>query len=208
MNSVSSAASPQQASSPGTPVPSTVALPQSRTSVALRHGALAVLGSLLVAVCAHVSIPLWFTPVPLTLQTFAVLFLGLILSPGLAASALGLYLLEGMAGLPVFSPIGAGGFLHLFGPTGGYLLSYPAAAALAGMLRRRIGNGGFAPSLAAAAVASLLILLAGAAWLGIVTHQSAGTVFVLAVAPFLPGDILKLTAAAAAAVGLRRFRRS
>lgn len=193
---------------PASSIPSSVALPQSRTSIAVRRVAAVVLGSLLVAVCAHVSIPLWFTPVPLTLQTFAVLFLGLVLSPGVAASALGLYLLEGMAGLPVFSPVGAGGFLHLFGPTGGYLLSYPAAAALAGILRRRIGTGGFGPSLAAAAVASLLILLAGAAWLGIVTHQSPGTVFVLAVAPFLPGDILKLTAAAAAATGLRRFRRA
>ena len=198
MNPASSVSSPQQA----------VALPQSRTSVAVRRGTVVVLGSLLVAICAHVSIPLWFTPVPLTLQTFAVLFLGLVLSPGLAASALVLYLVEGMAGLPVFSPVGTGGFLHLFGPTGGYLLSYPLAAALAGILRRRIGKGGFGPSLAAAAIASLLILLAGAAWLGIVTHQSAGTVFVLAVAPFLPGDILKLTAAAAAATGVRRFRRS
>lgn len=187
---------------------SSVALPQPRARLLVRRGAIVVLGSLLVAICAHVSIPLWFTPVPLTLQTFAVLFLGLVLSPGMAASALVLYLIEGMAGLPVFSPVGAGGFLHLFGPTGGYLLSYPAAAALAGILRRRIGNGGFAPSLAAATIASVLILLAGAAWLSIVTHQSAGTVFVLAVAPFLPGDILKLTAAAAAATGLRRFRRS
>lgn len=208
MNPASSVPSPQQAGSLATPGPSSVALPQSRTSVAVRRVAAVVLGSLLVATCAHVSIPLWFTPVPLTLQTFAVLFLGLVLSPGVAASALGLYLLEGMAGLPVFSPVGAGGFLHLFGPTGGYLLSYPAAAALAGILRRRIGTGGFGPSLAAAGVASVLILLAGAAWLGIVTHQSAGTVFMLAVVPFLPGDILKLTAAAAAATGLRRFRRA
>lgn len=186
---------------------SAVALPQSRTSVVARRSAAVVLGSLLVALCAHISIPLWFTPVPLTMQTFAVLFLGLVLSPGLAASALVLYLFEGMAGLPVFSPLGGVGFLHLFGPTAGYLLSYPAAAALAGILRRRIGTGGFGGSLAAAAIASAVILLAGAAWLSIVTHQSAGTVFVLAVLPFLPGDILKLTAAAAAAVGLRRFRR-
>lgn len=203
MNSASSVSTSQPTSSPGA-----VALPQSRTHLLVRRGSIVVLGSLLVAVCAHVSIPLWFTPVPLTLQTFAVLFLGLVLSPGLAASALGLYLLEGMAGLPVFSPVGAGGFLHLFGPTAGYLLSYPAAAALAGILRRRIGNGGFTASLAAAAFSSLLILLTGATWLGILTHQSAGTVFMLAVAPFLPGDILKLTAAAAAATGLRRFRRS
>lgn len=187
---------------------SSSALPQSRPNLLARRAAAVLLGSLLVALCAHVSIPLWFTPVPLTLQTFAVLFLGLVLSPGVAASALGLYLIEGMAGLPVFSPVGAAGFLHVFGPTGGYLLAYPAAAALAGVLRRRLGNGGFAASLGAAGIASLLILGAGAAWLSIVTHQSATTVFTLAVAPFLPGDILKVIAAASAAAGISRFRRS
>jgi len=166
-----------------------------------------VLGSLLVAVCAHVSIPLWFTLVPVTLQTFAVLLLGLLLSPSLSAAALALYLVEGAIGLPVFSPHAPGGFAHLLGPTGGYLLSYPFAAALTGFLRRRFSSG-FAPSLFAAATGSLLILLSGALWFGIVTHQSVAAVFALAVLPFLPGDILKIVAAAGAASGLRRFRRS
>lgn len=207
------------ASTASSRTPSSVAMPESPTRSGLQaranvfggRAAAVVLGSLLVAVCAHVSIPLWFTPVPITLQTFAVLFLGLALSPGLAAATMVAYLLEGMAGLPVFSPVGGASFLHLFGPTGGYLLSYPFAAAAAGWLRRRIGKGGsgggFGASLGAAAVASVVILLAGAAWLGIATHQSATAVFVLAVAPFLPGDILKAIAAAGAAVGVRRFRR-
>jgi biotin transport system substrate-specific component len=171
-----------------------------------RRAATVVLSSLLVAVCAHVSIPLWFTPVPVTLQTFAVLFLGLMLEPGVAASAMILYLLEGMAGLPVFSPIGATGFLHILGPTGGYLLAYPAAAALAGLLRRRVGQGGFGPSMVAAAIGSVLILLTGAAWFAIWSHQSPVTVLSLTVAPFLPGDILKVMAAAGAATALRRFQ--
>lgn len=183
-----------------------VALPQSRPNLLARRAAAVVLGSLLVAICAHVSIPLWFTPVPLTLQTFAVLFLGLVLSPGMAASAMVAYLLEGVAGLPVFSPVAAGGLLHLFGPTGGYLMAYPAAAALTALLRRRIGKGGFGASLCAAGLGSLLILVAGAVWLSIVTHQSPATVITLAVAPFLPGDILKVIAAAGAAAGMRRFR--
>jgi hypothetical protein len=67
-----------------------------------------VLGSLLVAVCAHISIPLWFTPVPVTLQTFAVLLLGLFLSPSLSAAALLLYLIEGAIGLPRFQPVRSG----------------------------------------------------------------------------------------------------
>lgn len=204
------------ASAASSDAPSSVAVPESPSrsgfqagaNVFGRRAAVVVLGSLLVAVCAHVSIPLWFTPVPITLQTFAVLFLGLALPPGLAAATMVAYLLEGMAGLPVFSPVGAASFLHLFGPTGGYLLSYPFAAAAAGWLRRRIGKGGgFGASLGAAALASVVILLAGAAWLGIATHQSATAVFVLAVAPFLPGDILKAIAAAGAAVGVRRWRR-
>lgn len=175
-------------------------------SVALRQAAIVLLGSLFVAVCAHVAVPLWFTPVPLTLQTFAVLLLGLVLSPSLSAAALVAYLLEGICGLPVFSPTGPTTFLHLFGPTGGYLLAYPAAAAVTGLLRRRLASGRFTASLIAAATGSALILLSGAAWLSIVTRQSPATVFVLAVAPFLPGDILKLIASAGIASGWTRFR--
>lgn len=193
---------PASAASPSLPVA------RSAHSVLARQTAEVVLGSLLVAICAHIAIPLWFTPVPVTLQTFAVLFLGLFLSPGIAASAMILYLLEGAAGLPVLSPVGSVGFLHILGPTGGYLLAYPGAAALTGYLRRRFGNGGFTTSMLSAAIGSLLILLAGAAWFSVLTHQSAATVFTLAVAPFLAGDILKVVAAAGAANGLRRFRRS
>jgi biotin transport system substrate-specific component len=182
------------------------ALPRTQSAL-LRWPLAVVLGSLFVAVCAHVSIPLWFTPVPITLQPFAVLLLGLLLSPSAAAAALVLYLAEGAAGLPVFTP-GSIGLLHLFGPTGGYLLSYPFVAALTAFLRRRFANPGFTASLVAAATGSLVILLCGAAWFSIVTHQHTGTVLTLAVLPFLPGDIIKVIAAAGIATGLRRFRRS
>lgn len=197
--------SSHSAATPALPVSQTL---PSRSAALGRRALLVVSGSLLVAICAHIAVPLWFTPVPVTLQTFAVLFLGLALSPGLAASAMILYLLEGMAGLPVLSPIGPAGFLHILGPTGGYLLAYPAASALAGLLRRRIGNGGFAPSMLAAALGSVVILLAGAAWFAVLTHQSPAAVFALTIAPFLPGDVLKLIAAAGAATAVRRFRRS
>lgn len=177
-------------------------------SLALRRAAIVLLGSLLVAISAHVAVPLWFTPVPVTLQTFAVLLLGLLLSPGAAAATLGLYLAEGMCGLPVFSPTGPATFLHLFGPTGGYLLAYPAAAALTAWLRRRLPGGRFVAFLSAAAIGSALILLSGAAWLGILTRQNPAAIFTLAVAPFLAGDILKLVAAAGIATGWSRFRRA
>src|SRR5271155_4942096 len=103
----------------------------------------------LVAICAHIEVPLGFTPVPVTMQTFAVLLLGLLFSPGPAFACLALYLMEGAIGLPVFSPHGPGGMAQLLGPTGGYLLSYPFAAALTSLLYRR-GNRRFWSAIAAA----------------------------------------------------------
>ncbi|MGA7525236.1 MAG: biotin transporter BioY [Acidobacteriaceae bacterium] len=172
--------------------------------------AVVLLGTLFVAICAHLSVPLWFTPVPLTLQPFAVLLLALLLSPRWSAATMVVYLAEGAAGLPVFSPVGAATLLHLFGPTAGYLLSYPAVAWLTGSLFRRFRQpdaSGFTAALGAAAVGDCVILLSGAAWLAILTHLSTVAVFTLAVAPFLPGEILKVIAAAGAVAGLRRFRR-
>ena len=96
-----------------------------------------VSATVLVAICAHIAVPLGFTPVPVTMQTFAVLLLGLLFGPGPAFACLALYLMEGAVGLPVFSPHGPGGLAQLLGPTGGYLLSYPFAAALASVLYRR-----------------------------------------------------------------------
>src|SRR5277367_7031356 len=135
----------------------------------LAQATLAVAGSGLVALCAHVAIPLVFTPVPLSLAPFAVLFLGLALGPGAAFASLCLYLTEGAAGLPVFSPLGPGGILQLLGPTGGYLLSYPIAAALAGYVYHRRRQS-ITRGILAAGAASLVILLAGATWLKLLTH--------------------------------------
>jgi biotin transport system substrate-specific component len=175
-------------------------------SAGVRRGAAIVLGSMLVAVCAHISIPLLFTPVPVTLQTFAVLLLGLILSPASAFTALALYLVEGAAGLPVFSPHGPGGMLQLFGPTGGYLLSYPFAAALTSLIARRIGRAGFTSYAFSAAIGSLLILAMGAGWFAVDKHLPLRTLLVMAVWPFLPGDALKLCASAGVALGYVRLR--
>src|SRR3954451_1371951 len=80
---------------------------------------IAVTATIFVALCAHVSVPLPFTPVPLTLQNFAVLLVGLALGPVAAFAAMALYLTEGALGMPVFNPHGVGGMLQLFGPTGG-----------------------------------------------------------------------------------------
>jgi biotin transport system substrate-specific component len=153
-----------------------------------------------------VSLPLLFTPVPLTLQTFAVLLLGLTLEPAAAFAALALYLVEGAAGLPVFSPHGPGGVLQLMGPTGGYLLSYPFAAALTSVLARRIRRTSLSSYAFSAAIGSLVILLVGASWFVLIAHQSFGTALKMTVFPFLPGDALKICASAAVAMGFLKLR--
>jgi biotin transport system substrate-specific component len=189
------------------PMASDVANPA--VSSGLRGAGVVLAGSVLVALCSHISLPLWFTPVPLTLQPFAVLLLGLVLSPRLAAATLGAYLLEGAAGLPVFAPglaLGAG-MAHLLGPTGGYLMSYPAAAALVSWLRRGLTRG-FTGAVLSAAAGNALILLCGFVWLTVWTHAAPGSAFALAVLPFLAGDALKVVAAASIVSGLDRIKRN
>jgi biotin transport system substrate-specific component len=156
----------------------------------------AVMATALVAICAHIAVPLGFTPIPVTMQTFAVLLLGLLFSPGAAFACLALYLVEGALGLPVFSPHGPGGIPQLLGPSGGYLLSYPLAAGLASLIYRR-GQRRFVAALAAAGLASILILAAGATWLGLLGHMRFSLVFAQSIAPFLPGDAVKVLAATA-----------
>lgn len=165
-------------------------------------------GSLLAAICAHVAIPLTFTPVPLTLAPFAVLLLGLVLSPSMAAATFVAYLVEGAAGLPVFAPGAPGGLAHLLGPTGGYLMAYPLAAALIAWLYRRMGSKlgrGFATGVVCAALGDVAILACGALWLSVLPHVAHAST--LAVLPFLPGDALKVAAAAGLAAGWVRVRR-
>ena len=170
----------------------------------LRAGGIILAGSAVVAICAHVSIPLWFTPVPVTLQPFAVITLGLLMGPRMAFATMLAYLTEGAAGLPVFTPIGIGGLLQLFGATGGYLLSYPVVAPMVSSLWRR-GSRSFSRGLFVAGVGSLATLTMGAVWLGILTHAAPLVVLNHAVLPFLPGDALKVCAAAGIAAGLARM---
>jgi len=181
------------------------AAPSSAMATHLRTAGIVLAGSALVAVCSHVALPLPFTPVPLTLQPFAVLLLGLLLAPRLAAAALAAFLAEGALGLPVFAP-GPVGIAHLLGPTGGYLLAYPLAALLISLLWRRTGRG-FSAALASAAAGNLLILACGALWLAALTHAPLQLALTQTVLPFLPGDALKVAAAAGLAAGFVRMRR-
>jgi biotin transport system substrate-specific component len=163
-----------------------------------------------VAACAHISLPLPLTPVPLTLQTFAVLIVGMLLGPVAGFSAMLLYLAEGALGLPVFTPYAAGGMAHLLGPNGGFLFSYPLAAATAGWVVRamlRITTR-FRSALVASITATLPVFFLGAGWLAHFLHLGTSATWSLAVAPFIPGEIVKITAAAGIFNTLQRWRQS
>lgn len=178
-------------------------LPASRTT---RFFMAVIAGSALLALSAHLSVPLFFTPVPFTLQPLAVLLLGLLLDPAVAFATLVAYLMEGAAGLPVFAPQGPGGILHLIGPSGGFLLSYPFAAVLVSKLYRSLRPSSFTFAVLSAAAGSVIYFICGASWLAIIAHQPMSVALKLAVWPFLAGDALKIVLAAAIVTGLSRFR--
>ena len=165
--------------------------------------AIVVSASLFVALCARISLPLPFTPIPLTLQNFAVLLVGLALGPRRGFAALALYLAEGAAGLPVFNPMGLGGIAQLLGPTGGFLMAYPLVAAVAGCIGGLRGRR-FGFALAGAAVAEALLFLCGVSWFMLVTHLGATRAVQFALYPFLFAEVIKTMAAAALAGRLMR----
>jgi len=164
--------------------------------------AVVVGASLFVGLCARLTLPLPFTPVPLTLQNFAVLLVGLTLGSRRGFAALALYLVEGVAGMPVFNPAGLGGVAQLFGPTGGYLLAYPFVAALAGWIMER-GRKNFTRAAVAAFLAEVVLFSSGISWLFTFTRS-----FALAVRFglywFVFAEVIKIMAAAAIAAGWHR----
>lgn len=164
-------------------------LPESRTQSKLESFAYIVSFSLLMGLLARVAVPLGFTPVPLTGQNLGVLLAGALLAPHQAALAMLLYLAQGALGLPVFAPTGPGGIAQLFGPTGGYLMSYPLAALVIAWLARRQSMLTLA-LLAGEAV----IFCCGAAWLACLIPQAPRALLAAAVWPFLPGEFIKVLA--------------
>lgn len=181
-----------------------LALDRSRLSGSVQRFTVIIAATAFVALCAHISIPLGFTPVPITLQPFAVLLLGLLLTPRDSFMALIVYLAEGAAGMPVFSPHGPGGVAQLFGLTGGYLMAAPFAAALAGLIYRS-GKRKLLFAVAGAAVGDIVLLALGAAWLGLWAHTDFQILLHESVLPFLASDAAKVIAAAACAQTFASF---
>ena len=157
------------------------------------------IGALVVAVAAQAAVPVPFSPVPMTLQPLAVLAVGGLLGAAGGAAALAAYLALGMLGLPVFAG-GSGGIMHLLGPTGGYLLAFPAAAALAGALAGR--RTGVLRVLLACAAGMVLIHAGGVSQLALLGGNPAAALRVGFV-PFLTGDLLKIGLAAGLVLALR-----
>jgi biotin transport system substrate-specific component len=174
----------------------------SRTQEFLRQGAIVVGASLFVALCAQVTIPLPFTPVPLTLQNFAVLVVGMTLGSRRGFAALALYLAEGASGLPVFNPTGPGGIAQLLGQTGGFLMAYPFVAALAGWIFEH-GKRTFARAATAGLVAEIILFAGGIGWLAVLTH-SVGQAVRFGFYWFVFAEVIKIMFAAAVAARARR----
>lgn len=168
----------------------------------VRQIALVVAGSLLVAVCARITIPLPFTPVPLTMQNFGVLLVALLLGSRGGFAALILYLAEGAIGIPVFNPIGPGGIAQLLGPTGGFLLAYPLVAWIAGYVAEH-GRKTFARAAIGGLFGEIVLFTGGLGWLTILTH-SVAQAFRWGLYWFLFAEIIKVMMAAAVAVQWQR----
>jgi biotin transport system substrate-specific component len=169
-----------------------VALPRAGT---LHNVALVLGASVFTALAAQVAIPLPWTPVPITGQTFAVLLSGAVLGARRAFLAQVAYLLEGALGLPVFAA-GAAGALKLIGPTGGYLLAFPFASALVGALCERGWDRRFPTMLAAMLLGSGVIFAVGLLQLS--RFVPASTLLAQGLLPFVPGDLVKSSLAALA----------
>ncbi len=156
---------------------------------------LLVLGaSLFMALMARIALPLPFSPVPVTGQTFAVLLVGVVLGSRLGSLGVLAYIAEGAAGMPVFA--GGGGFAYLLGPTGGYLAGFAAAAFVTGWLAERGWDRRPVTAALAMLAGNAVIYLFGLSWLS--RFAGVENILVVGLYPFAAGDLLKLALATAA----------
>ena len=159
-----------------------------------RSVGLVVVFSLFIAAAAQFAIHIG--PIPITGQTFAVLLTGALLGSRLGAAAVIAYLIEGAVGLPFFAGGGAG-LVRFFGPTGGYLVAFPAAAFITGAFAEHGWDKNYPQAVAAMAIGSVIVLLGGFAWYSILTNTPPVAAFKIAVMPYLAGDVIKIALAAA-----------
>jgi biotin transport system substrate-specific component len=157
---------------------------------------LVVGGAGFVALCAQIEIHLGFTPVPITLQTFAVLLVGAGFGSVLGTASLALYVLVGMIGAPVYAG-GEGGWEWIKGATGGYLVGFVVAAGLAGLLAERRLDRRMATAVTAMLTGNVIVYVFGLPWLAHVADFSWQETLEKGLYPFVVGDLLKLYLAGA-----------
>jgi len=172
-----------------------------------KQAAIVIAASLLVALCARVTVPLPFTPVPLTLQNFGVLAVGLLLGSRRGFAALSLYLAEGAFGLPVFSPAILGsGITHILGPTGGFLMAYPLVAFVAGYIYEHSSRR-FGWAAVSSLAAEVVLFAGGLSWLAVLTH-SVSLAIRYGLYWFVFAEVIKVLMAAAIATRWHQRRSS
>jgi len=167
--------------------------PSKKAYAGLYDAALIIGGSLLIALCARIRILLPFSPVPITGQTFAVLIIGTLFGAGRGSLSVLLYIMMGAAGLHVFAL--GGGFTVLFGPTGGYLVGFIAAAYITGSLAERGWDRRIGTTLLAMVFGNMAIYAFGLLWLCCLMGVNK-TVLTVGLYPFIVGDLLKISLAA------------
>jgi biotin transport system substrate-specific component len=174
------------------------------------RAAVVLFATVLTIAAAQVSLPLPFTPVPFTLQPMVVLLAGAALGPRLGMTSQVLYLALGLAGLPVFaaSPVLPQGAMRLMGPTGGYLMSYPFAAFVAGYFAERGFDRRYLTSVLAMAAGLSVVFAFGVAWLAFgAPHVGLSAAIATGLVPFVPADIVKILIAATILPATWRFLR-
>jgi len=165
--------------------------------------ALAFAGSILLALSARLSLPLPFSPVPITGQTLAVLLLGILLGSRIGVLSVIIYLLEGVSGLPVFAASSTGP-LYLLGPTGGYLTGFIPAVFLVGYLLEKGWNKNIFSIVTTMVLGTAVIYVFGVSWLAF----SAGLqkALIIGFYPYLPGAVVKTTLASLIALIILKSR--
>jgi biotin transport system substrate-specific component len=174
-----------------------------RTDSWVRSLLLVIGGSFLIALFAHVSIPLPFTTVPIAIQPHICLLLGALLGSRNGSLAVLTYLIQGAVGLPVFA-LGKSGIVHLLGPTGGYLIGYLLAAWITGYLIERSSSKSLRRAVLAMTLGNLVVYLCGLSQLSL--FVGIERVFYLGMLPFLIGDVLKLGLAYQVLKSFQKFR--
>lgn len=159
-----------------------------------RSAGLVIVFSLFIAAAAQFAIHIG--PIPITGQTFAVLLTGALLGSRLGAAAVIAYLIEGAIGLPFFAG-GAAGLARFLGPTGGYLVAFPAAAFVTGAFAEHGWDKKYPTAVAAMAIGSVVIFLGGWTWYSLLMNTAPVAAFKIAVLPYLVGDVIKIALAAA-----------